>query len=112
KFVQVNVKSGEANVEALLDENEQLKKQLAHVTELGQTYKRNLSEEVVELRKKLDDTVPDISCREAELAQLRIEVEEGKQKLAQATRMMAFFKAQCKSDSQNGNVMLCRKHGD
>ncbi|KRX48331.1 Patched domain-containing protein 3 [Trichinella murrelli] len=100
---QVNVKSGEANVEALLDENEQLKKQLAH---------RNLSEEVVELRKKLDDTVPDISCREAELAQLRIEVEEGKQKLAQATRMMAFFKAQCKSDSQNGNVMLCRKHGD
>ncbi|KRX48333.1 Patched domain-containing protein 3 [Trichinella murrelli] len=109
---QVNVKSGEANVEALLDENEQLKKQLAHVTELGQTYKRNLSEEVVELRKKLDDTVPDISCREAELAQLRIEVEEGKQKLAQATRMMAFFKAQCKSDSQNGNVMLCRKHGD
>ncbi|KRX54407.1 Patched domain-containing protein 3, partial [Trichinella sp. T9] len=109
---QVNVKSGEANVEALLDENEQLKKQLAHVTELGQTYKRNLSEEVVELRKKLDDTVPDISCREAELAQLRIEVEEGKQKLAQATRMMTFFKAQCKSDSQNGNVMLCRKHGD
>ncbi|XP_003374864.1 patched family protein [Trichinella spiralis] len=108
----VNVKSGEANVEALLDENEQLKKQLAHVTELGQTYKRNLSEEVVELRKKLDDTVPDISCREAELAQLRIEVEEGKQKLAQATRMVAFFKAQCKSDSQNGNVMLCRKHGD
>ncbi|KRX54406.1 Patched domain-containing protein 3 [Trichinella sp. T9] len=81
-------------------------------SELGQTYKRNLSEEVVELRKKLDDTVPDISCREAELAQLRIEVEEGKQKLAQATRMMTFFKAQCKSDSQNGNVMLCRKHGD
>ncbi|KRZ72350.1 Parafibromin [Trichinella papuae] len=109
---QVNVKSGEANVEALLDENEQLKKQLAHVTELGQAYKRNLSEEVVELRKKLDDTVPDISCREAELAQLRIEVEEGKQKLAQATRMVAFFKAQCKSDGQNGDMMLCRKHGD
>ncbi|KRX90364.1 hypothetical protein T4E_1141, partial [Trichinella pseudospiralis] len=109
---QVSVKSGDANVEALLDENEQLKKQLAHVTELGQAYKRNLSEEVVELRKKLDDTVPDISCREAELAQLRIEVEEGKQKLAQATRMVAFFKAQCKSDGQNGDMMLCRKHGD
>lgn len=66
-----------------------------------------MSEEIVELKKRLDDTVPEISRRQAELTQTQSDLQEALKKLRATQRTVELYQSQV---SQKKRTAFLSRH--